>query len=426
MKLAGRRTVAPPRGARGRRPRQRTPNVQRRRARLVPRLAERLSSIKPSATVALNNLVVEKRKAGADVVSFSVGEPDFDTPAHVKDAAIKALREGRTKYTPGPGIPELRQAIATSAAAQQKIPCEAKNVLVTPAKMGIFLSLQATCGPGDEVLLPDPAWVSYEPMIQWTGAKPIGVRLDATTDFRTTPDAVAARITKRTKAIILNSPSNPTGGVDTPTDVKGIAKLAADHDVWVISDEIYRQLLYEGTHHSPASLPGAFDRTITIDGLSKSFAMTGWRMGWAIAPEPVVKELDKLQSQSLTHCTSFAQYGAVAAVAGPQDSVATMRAEFKARRDLMLGLLRKLPGVECATPHGAFYAFPKFDSKRWGGLDDVKLAERLLSEANVAATPGSSFGPAGTGHLRLSYATSRERIEEGIKRMAKWQAGNSI
>ncbi len=388
----------------------------------MPGFAPRMSRITASATVAISNLVAQKRRDGIDVVSFSVGEPDFDTPQHIKDACIKALQEGKTKYVPGPGIPELREAAANYHAKDNRIPCKAENVLVAPSKQTVLYSILATADQGDEVVIPDPAWVSYEPMVQWAHAKPVGVKLSAETDFRMTPELVAKAITKKTKAIVLNSPSNPTGGVNTEADVKGICDLARDHDLWVISDEMYQKIRYDGASHlSPASLPGMFERTITLDGCSKTYAMTGWRIGWAVAPKPAWVELDKLQSQSLTHCTSFAQYGAVAAVNGPKDSVETMRKEFQARRDLIVAGLRKLPGVTCPNPGGAFYVFPRFDPKHWGGLDDQRLGEALLAKANVAGTPGSSFGRHGANHIRLSYATSRERINEGLRRIADFQ-----
>lgn len=375
-----------------------------------------------SATVAMNNLVAQKRAAGVDVVSFSVGEPDFATPEHVCQAAKDALDAGRTKYTPGAGIPELRKAVAATAQREQRIPCEARNVLVAPAKQCVLYALLSVADHGDEVLLPDPAWVSYDPMVRWAHANPVPVPVEADTGFRMTPEAVAQAITPRSKAIVLNSPSNPTGGVNTPADVRGIVELAVDHDLWVISDEIYRHLQYEGEPLSPASLPGGFDRTLTIDGLSKSFAMTGWRMGWVIAPDPAFGAVDRLQSHSLTHATSFAQYGAVAALTGPQDSIATMKAEFQARRDLIVAGLRRLPGVTCPEPAGAFYVFPRFDRRKWGNLRDEELAMALLERADIAVTAGSSFGARGQDHLRFSYATSRERIAEGLARLEQFQS----
>jgi aspartate aminotransferase len=391
-------------------------------AKAVPGFAPRMDRITASATVAISNLVAQKRREGVDIVSFSVGEPDFDTPQHIKDAAIQALVEGKTKYVPGPGIPELREAVAAYHAKDNGIPCSAENVLVTPSKQSVLYSILAVADQGDEVLIPDPAWVSYEPIVQWAHAKPVGVPLTAETGFRMTPDAVAERITKNTKAIVLNSPSNPTGGVNTEADVKGIADLARDHDLWVVSDEMYQKIRFGGAPHlSPASLPGMFDRTITLDGCSKTYAMTGWRIGWAVAPKPAWVQFDKLQSQSLTHATSFAQYGAVAAVTGPKDSVATMRTEFEARRDLIVAGLKALPGVNCPVPGGAFYVFPRFDPKQWGGLNDDELCMQLIAKAGVATAPGSSFGAHGKNHLRLSYATSRAKIQEGLRRLAEFQ-----
>ena len=388
----------------------------------VPGFSPRVGRIAPSATAKMSAIVAEKRKAGADVVSFNVGEPDFDTPQHVKDAAVKALGEGKTKYTPNAGIPELREAIAAAEKRDNGIPCAARNVMVTPAKHGVLMSILATCDKGDEILLPDPSWVSYAPMAEWAHARPVPVPLAESTGFRMAPEAVAERITKKARAIVVNSPSNPTGGVNTPEDVRGILDLATDHDLWVISDEIYQKLQFEGRHQSPAGLPGGFERTLTVNGLSKSFAMTGWRMGWVVGPDAAMPELDKLQGQSISHVTSFAQYGALAAVSGPQDSVAAMKAEFLARRDIMVKGLRALPGVTTPVPKGAFYCFPRFDPKTWGGLADEPLSLKLLAEANVGTTPGDAFGAAGRAHLRFSYATSRERIVEGMRRLADWQA----
>jgi aspartate aminotransferase len=386
----------------------------------VPALARRTQEVSASATVAMNNLVAAKRRAGSDVVAFNIGEPDFDTPQFVKDAAKKALDAGKTKYTPSAGIMELRDAIARTEKADNKIPCEGKNVVVTPAKMGVFIALQTVGDLGTEILVPDPGWVSYAPMVAWAQAKPIPVGLDE--QFRMTPDAVAEAITPKTRCILLNSPSNPTGGINTPADVKGIVELAADHDLWILSDEIYQKLQYSGTHTSPAALPGGWDRTLTINGLSKSFAMTGWRVGWVIAPDAVTKEVDKFQSQSITHITSFTQDAALAAVTGPQDSVTTMKDAFRRRRDLLVAGLRHLPGVTCPEPAGAFYVFPRFDPKHWHGLDDDKLALDLLDKANVATTAGGAFGSKGKNHLRFSYATSEARIQEGLARLAKYQA----
>lgn len=385
-------------------------------AAAVPGFASRMDRIVGSATVAISQKVSEMKAAGADMVSFSMGEPDFGTPQHVCDAAKRALDDGKTKYTPGPGIPELRAAIAAAHARDNKIPCRPEHVLVTPTKQAVMMSILATAGQGDEVLLPDPAWVSYEPLVQWAHAKPVPVTTSADDGFRMRPDAVAEAITPASKVLLLNSPSNPTGGVNTPDDVRGLVELAIDHDLWIISDEIYQKLIYDGEHLSPASVPDAFDRTITIDGLSKSFAMTGWRMGWAVAPESAFKQMNKLQSHSVTHCTSFAQYGALAAVTGPQDSVETMREAFERRRRIMVEGLNAIDGVTCPEPSGAFYAFPHFEQ---ADGDDTSLCMRLIEDAHIAGTPGSAFGAQGQGHIRFSYATSEERIQTGLERIEK-------
>lgn len=388
---------------------------------LMPGFSPRMARIAASATLGMNALVAKKRREGADVVSFTVGEPDFDTPQHVKDAATRALAEGKTKYTPGPGIMELREAIAADEARRNGIPCKAANVLVTPAKHAVLMAILATCDKGDEILVPDPGWVSYAPMAEWAHAKPVPVPLAEATDFRMVPDSVAARITKRTKAIVLNSPANPTGGVSPPEDVRALLDLAVDHDLWLISDEIYQRLQFEGRHQSPASLPGGFERTFTVNGLSKSFAMTGWRAGWVVAPEAAIAQVDKLQGHSISQVATPVQHAMLAAVTGPDAFVESMRREFQARRDLMVQGLRKLPGVSTPVPKGAFYCFPRFDPKEWGGLADDELALRLLADADVGTTPGSAFGAAGRGHMRFSYATSRERIAEGLSRLRQWQ-----
>lgn len=378
----------------------------------MPSFASRMDRIVGSATVEISNLVAKQRAAGKDIIGLSLGEPDFDTPQHVRDAAKAALDAGHTHYTPGPGIPALREAVARFHHERNGVPCEAANVLVTPAKQAVMMAVLATAGKGDEVLMPDPGWVSYAPIAQWAHATPVGVALRAEEGFRMTPEAVAEAITPRSRLIILNSPSNPTGGANTPHDVRGIVELAQDHDLWILSDEIYQQLLYEGEHLSPASVAGAFERTITIDGLSKSFAMTGWRMGWAVAPPAAFKQMNKLQSHSITHCTSFAQHGAVAALEGPQDAVGLMREVFRARRSIVVDGLRAIDGVTCPTPAGAFYVFPRFDTD-----DDTALCMRLIDEAGVAGTPGIAFGEGGKGHIRFSYAASDDRLREAMDRL---------
>lgn len=373
-----------------------------------------MDKIVGSATVAISGKVAEMKAAGHDMIGFSVGEPDFDTPEHVKQAAKDALDAGHTKYTPGPGIPALREAIANYHATRNGIPCAPSNVIATPTKQAVAMTFLALAGQGDEIILPDPAWVSYEPITRWAEATPVPVPSSPEDGFKMRADDVAEAITDKTKMILLNSPSNPTGAVNDPDDIRGIVDLANDHDLWIVSDEIYQELIYEGTHLSPASLDGAFERTVTIDGLSKSFAMTGWRTGWLVAPEPAFKQINKLQSHSVTMVTSFAQYGAVAALNGPRDSIDTMRQAFIERRKVMVDGLNALDGVTCPMPQGAFYAFPKFDTP-----DDEALCMRLIEEAHIAPTPGSAFGESGKGCLRFSYATSVDRIKEGLARMER-------
>jgi aspartate aminotransferase len=319
-----------------------------------------------------------------------------------------------THYAPGPGIPELRAAVAEYHRGKG-VPCADANVLVTPTKHAVLMSILAAADKGDEILVPDPGWVSYAPMAQWAHAKPVPVPLSAQDGFGIQADAVAAAITNKTRAIILNSPSNPTGAVDDAEEVRAVAELAADHDLWIISDEIYQEILYEGTHLSPASLDGLFERTIIVDGLSKSFAMTGWRLGWAVAPEPMFKQLNKLQSHSVTHCATFAQYGGLAALTGPREPVIAMREAFRKRRQIMLEGLRAMDGVEVSEPKGAFYCFPRFTRH----ADDAALCLRFIEEAQVACTPGSAFGERGRGHVRMSYATSEANIRAGLAAIAK-------
>lgn len=382
---------------------------------MVKPLAARVARVRESETVRIAALVAEKKRAGIDVVGFSVGEPDFDTPEHVRQAAKDALDAGHTHYTPAAGIHELREAVAAKHRRENAMDqTTANDVVVTPTKQAIAQAILAVVDHGDEVLLPDPCWVSYEPLVQMAGGTPIFVPLDAEDGFRMRADTIAEKVTSKTKLVITNSPSNPTGGTDEPEDVKGLADLAIDHDLYVMSDEIYEHIRYTGEALSPASLDGMWERTMTVNGLSKSFAMTGWRMGWVVAPPALKKEILKIQSHTITHVTSFAQYGAVAALNGPMDAVHEMKEVFAKRREIIMEALAGMPGVACPTPRGAFYVFPKVDVP---GMDDMQLTEALLSEANIAVTPGSAFGPGGAGRIRISYATGEDRIREGMARM---------
>ncbi len=378
-------------------------------------VSKRLQEIPASGTIAISNLVSQMKAEGIDIVSFSMGEPDFTTPENIIGACCDSLRDGFTHYTPSLGIPELRKAVADVTRETDGVPCQASNVLVTPTKQAIFMIALAYIDPGDEVILPDPSWVSYEACIRLAGGVPIYVPTRYEDGFVVDPALIEAAVTPKTKMIILNTPSNPTGAVIPKETLKQIADIAMAHDIIVMSDEIYSAIIYEGKHTSIASFPGMFDNTILVSGLSKTYAMTGWRLGWAIAPEPMIKDINKLQSHSISCCVSFVQQAAVEAITGPQEDKAAMVREFRKRRDLALDLIEDIPGLECNVPNGAFYVFPKYDVQ----MPSAKLAEILLRDGHVAVTPGTAFGPGGEGFFRVSYAASEEQILEGFDRIKK-------
>ena len=378
-------------------------------------VSKRLLNVPPSGTVAISNLVSQMKQEGKDIISFSMGEPDFSTPENIVDACVASLQKGDTHYTPSRGIPELRKAIAETALKDNKIPCTAKNVLVTPTKHALFMIALAYLDPGDEVLLPDPTWVSYEACILLAGAKPVYIPTYFEDEFCVKPERILKAITPRTKMIVLNSPSNPTGCVMPESLLKAIADICKEKNIMILSDEIYEHIIYEGKHVSIASFPGMFERTITLSGFSKTYAMTGWRIGWVVAPEKDIEAIDTLQTHSVTCCTSFAQTAAVEALRGPQRRRNEMISEFRKRRDLALDLMSEIKGLECNVPQGAFYLFPRFSYKKTSD----EIATHLLKDACVAVTPGRAFGPAGEGMFRLSYATSEKNITEGLGRMKR-------
>jgi aspartate aminotransferase len=376
-------------------------------------LSRRLSNVPESGTVKIANIVSRLKQEGADVVSFSMGEPDFPTPENINEACISSIHDHFTHYTPSAGIPELRKAVAERTRKENGIPCTEANVIITPTKQAIFLSMLAMLDDGDEVILPDPTWGTYDACVRLAGGIPRYVPLEAESDYRMTPEKVVECIGPRTKMVLLNSPANPTGSVLTFDDIKGIADLAKDHDLRVLSDEVYWKVIFGEKHHSIASLDGMFERTITVNGLSKTYAMTGWRLGWAIAPLEYIKGLNTLQTHSLTCVTSFVQKAGVEALKGPQDSVDMMVDEFRARKDLIMSLIRDIPSLHCPEPKGAFYLFPSYDHK----MSSEDMAAYLLDKAHVAVTPGAAFGPSGEGHFRISYACSREDITKGMTRI---------
>ena len=379
-------------------------------------IAERIERVKESETMKMKELAGQKKAEGKKIISFTVGEPDFDTPKHIVEAAKKALDEGKTRYLNAAGLPELREAIAETAKSSNSIPCDASNVLVAPTKHAMFETIMATVNPGEEVIMPDPSWVSYEPATALAGGRAVPVTTRQEDEWRVLPESVAELITPKTKMILLNSPSNPCGSIATKDDVRGIADLAKDHDLVVLSDEVYEKIVFDGhKHYSIAAEPDMFERTVTISGFSKTYAMTGWRMGWLIAPKPLFKAVSKIQQHSITHVTTFAQYGALEALKGPQDTVDAMVKEFKERRDLVMQKLAEIPKLNCDVPKGAFYAFPEYDSP----MSSEEMAIHLMDTAEVAVTGGSAFGQAGEKHLRISYATNRENIVEGLERIKK-------
>jgi aspartate aminotransferase len=366
--------------------------------------------------------VLAKAKAleakGRDIIHLEIGEPDFDTPAHVVEAGCKALRDGHTHYTPTAGIPELREAIAEDVARSRGLEVHPEQVVVTPGgKPIMFFTILALVDEGDEVLLPNPSFPIYESMVNFVGGKPVFVPLRQENGFRFDLDEFEANLGDRTRLVILNSPANPTGGVLTADDMAGLAGILRERpDVYVLSDEIYSRLLYSERFASIASEEGfgPAERTVILDGFSKTYAMTGWRLGYGVMPLDLAEEVVKLQVNS-NSCTSAAtQHAGLAALEGPQDAVAGMLAEFRARRDQIVAGLNKLPGVECITPQGAFYAFPRITGT---GYSADELANLLLEVAGVACLSGTAFGRYGEGHLRLSYANSRENISRALDSM---------
>jgi len=378
-------------------------------------LASRMASIGTETAFEAAARARALEAQGRSIVHLEIGEPDFDTPANVREAAKRAIDAGRTHYPPFPGIPELREAIAADTAKRRGFAPDPQNVFVTVGGKGVmYYAILALVDPGDEVIVPDPGYPIYESVTRFVGGTAVPIAIRQENNFRLDPDELASLVTPRTKLIVINSPANPTGGVLTRGDLERIAQIAIEHDLAVLSDEIYSRILYSGEHVSIASLPGMAERTIVLDGFSKTWAMTGWRLGYAIVPSWLNQGFGRLIINSVSGATTFAQVGAVEAIAGPQDEVDRMVAEFKARRDLVVDGLNALPGVSCLRPEGAFYVFPEISGTR---LTGAELTDRLLHEGGVSVLAGTAFGQVGVNHIRLSYATSRENIEEALRRM---------
>ena len=380
-------------------------------------VAERVRQLRPSPTLAVSDRARALRQQGIDVIDLGGGDPDFPTPTHICQAAADAMFRGETHYVASAGIPELRRAIARKLQAENRIPVTPDEIIVTPGgKAALIVSILALVGPGDDVLMFDPSWVSYEPMVLMAGARCLHVPLLPEENYRITREAIEAVLTPQTRLMIVNSPNNPTGRVLTREEAEAIVAVAQEHDIVVISDEIYEKLIYDGREHlSLAAFPGMAERTLTVNGFSKAYAMTGWRLGYVAGPAPLIRQIIKVHSHSATCATSFAQWGGVAALEGPQDVIDAMVAAWDRRRRFVTERLNAIPGFRCPLPEGAFYAFPDVSGT---GLSGQEVAQKLIEEAYVGVTPGDAFGASGSGCIRLSFATADELLERALDRIA--------
>ncbi len=386
----------------------------------MKKLSSLLENIPPSATVAVVNRAKALQAAGEDVIILAGGDPDFDTPVHIQDAAIAAIRAGDTHYpAPSKGTKPCVEAIAKKFEEDTGVVVNpSTQIIATPSgKWALNLALGAILNPGDEVLYFEPVWVSYPPLIRLNGGVPVDVPLRAKDGWRISADLIRQKITSRTKAIMVTNPNNPTGRVLTQAEIDAVVEVAIEHDLYVISDEIYEKLIFDGRKHiSIAGEAGMAERTLVINGVSKSYAMTGWRLGWLVAAESIIKLAGVLHSQTVTAATSFGMVAIEAALNGPDETTAMMRDSYQARRDFMVAALNEIDGIECASIEGAFYLFPRFTKTR---KNSIEIAEYLLENAKVAATPGSAFGAAGEGHLRLAISTAMSDLERAAERLAR-------
>lgn len=384
------------------------------------RVADRLSQVEESATYAVFDLVRELHARGVAVLDLAGGDPDFPTADHITAEGVVALQTGFTHYTPSRGLPGLLSAISEKLRNENGIIADPlTDIIATPSsKQALFMCLMTILNPGDELLIPTPGWVSYQPMARLAGAHPVCVPLRAEEGFRVTRGRLEAHVTSRSKAIIVNTPNNPTGRIIDAEEADDIARFAEEHDLFIVTDEVYEKIVFDGAEHiSMAAVPGCADRTLTINGFSKSYAMPGWRLGYVAGPSDLVTPMLVFAQHTVGCAGSFVQRGGVVALTGQQDTVGDMTQEYARRRDLVVAGLNALPGVACPAPGGTFYAFA--DIRGTGFDSSAAFTEWLLREAGVAVTPGSAFGPGGEGHVRLSFATSRGLLEQALSRMAE-------
>lgn len=374
-------------------------------------------AVSGSSTVAISDRARQLQQEGISVINLGSGDPDFATPQYIKDAAIKSMESDFTHYVDSKGIPQIRKAIAEKYQQEQGLTYDFnKEIIVTASgKVALYIALTAIVDPGDEVLIFEPAWVSYRPIVQLLQGISVGVPLKFDDNFLISEEIIEKFVTKKTRAIIVNSPSNPTGRILSEAELSSIAKMAKKYDLWVITDDIYEKIIYDGgTHKTLASLPEMKERTIVVNGMSKAYAMTGWRLGYLAGPANIMKEILKVQQHSVTCAASFTQIGGLAALEGGNEAIDLMVSEYDKRRREITATLNRIPGVQCPLPEGAFYFFPRVDYK---GMTSLELAKYLLDDAHVAVTPGIAFGEAGEGCIRLTYATSLSNLREAVKRI---------
>lgn len=389
------------------------------------KVADRVAAMAPSVTLAIDAKAKEMQASGIDVVNFGAGEPDFDTPEAIKDACVAALKAGKTKYCAAAGLPELKTALAKKFKEENGLDYKPAQISVNVGgKHSLYNAIMTMVNPGDEVIIPAPYWVSYYEMVRGAQGIPVVLRADASTEFKITPEQLAAACTEKTVCVLLNSPSNPTGGVYTPAELEALAKVIVEKDILCISDELYEKMVYDGAVHvSIATFPGMFERTLTVNGFSKAYSMTGWRLGYCAGPLPIINGMNNLQSHSTSNATTFVQYAALEALKLPREVLENFVVAFDKRRKFVIDLLNKIPGVTCNVPTGAFYVFPDFSAyhgKKFNGKvieGSLDLASYILAEAKVGIVPGAAFGV--DAYQRISYATSEAKLQEGVRRIAE-------